>query len=81
MTIANHDGTFTNKVPMFMGTNYTFWKVRMKNYIMSLGTYVWDIMQNGYKHSNLLIDKYNKLEFTYNAKTMNSTLVICLNMS
>lgn len=46
----------------------------MKNYVMYLGVYVWDIMKNGYKKPYLLIDKDDKIEFTYNAKVMNKIL-------
>jgi len=41
---------------------------------MYLGVYVWDIMKNGYEKPYLLIDKDDKLAFSYNPKAMNKIL-------
>lgn len=46
----------------------------MRTYIMSLGEYVLDVVQNDYKNPNVLVDRDDKLEFTYNAKEMNEIL-------
>jgi hypothetical protein len=35
--MSSHEGNSTNKAPLFNGTNFTFWKVRMRTYIMDLG--------------------------------------------
>lgn len=35
------EGSSTNKYPLFIGTNFAFWKIRMKAYLMSLGIEVW----------------------------------------
>jgi hypothetical protein len=35
--MTSHEGTSTNKAPFFNGTNVSFWKVRMRTYIMALG--------------------------------------------
>jgi hypothetical protein len=34
--MSSHEGNSTNKAPMFNGTNFAFWKVRMRTYIMAL---------------------------------------------
>ena len=39
----------SSKVPMFEGNDYTFWSIRMKNYLMSLGPDVWTFVSEGYK--------------------------------
>lgn len=41
--MENQEGGFDNREPMFNGTIYVFWKVRMKTYIHSLGADVWDV--------------------------------------
>jgi hypothetical protein len=46
--MTSHEGTSTNKPHMFDGTNFSFWKVRMRTYIMDLGVDVWDVVETGY---------------------------------
>jgi hypothetical protein len=46
--MTSHEGTSTNKAPLFNGTNFAFWKVRMRTYIMALGADVWDVVETGY---------------------------------
>jgi hypothetical protein len=72
--MSSHEGNSTNKAPLFNGTNFTFWKVRMRTYIMALGVDVWDVVETGYVNPVVLANKDNKLEFSFNAKAMNSIL-------
>jgi hypothetical protein len=72
MTI--YEGTSTIKLPMFDGTNFSFWKVRMRTYIMALGADVWDVVEIGYVKPIVLTSKDDKLEFSFNAKEMNAIL-------
>jgi hypothetical protein len=69
-----HETTSTNKAPMFNGTNFAFWKVRMRTYIMALGADVWDVVETGYVKLVVLANKDDKLEFSFNAKAMNAIL-------
>jgi hypothetical protein len=57
--------------PMFNGTNFGFWKVRMRTYIMALGADVRDVVETGYVKPFVLANKDDKLEFSFNAKAMN----------
>ena len=43
--MANKEGGYTNREPMFNGMNYVFWKVRMKTYVQSLCANVWDAVE------------------------------------
>ena len=72
--MKSHEGTSTNKAPLFNGTNFSFWKVRMRTYIMALGVDVWDVVETGYVKPVVLASKGNKLEFNFNAKAMNAIL-------
>jgi hypothetical protein len=72
--MTSHEGTSTNNPPLFDGTNFVFWKVRMRTYIMALGVDVWDVVETGYKNPVVLVSKDDKLEFSFNAKEMNSIL-------
>jgi hypothetical protein len=69
-----HEGTSTNTPPLFDGTNFSFLKVRMRTYIMDLGVDVWDVIETGYTKHVVLDSKYDKLEFSFNAKAMNGSL-------
>ena len=71
--MASQDGS-TNKAPIFDGTNFSFWKVRMRTYLMSLGADVWEVVETGYAKLVRLASKDDKLEFTFNAKAMNTIL-------
>jgi hypothetical protein len=70
--MSSHEGNSTNKAPLFNGTNFSFWKVRMRTYIMSLGADVWDVVDIGYVKPVVLANKDEKLEFSFNTKAMNS---------
>jgi hypothetical protein len=70
--MSSHEGNSTNKAPLFNGTNFSFWKVRMRTYIMSLGADVWDVVDIGYVKPVVLANKDDKLEFSFNTKAMNS---------
>jgi hypothetical protein len=72
--MTSHEGTSTNKPPLFDGTNFSFWKVRMRTYIMALGVDVWDVVETGYTKPVVLASKDDKLEFSFNAKAMNAIL-------
>ena len=71
--MTSHEGTSTNKAPLFNGTNFA-WKVRMRTYIMALRAYVWDVVETGYVKSVVLANKDDKLEFSFNAKVMNAIM-------
>ena len=34
----------SSKIPMFEGDDYVFWSIKMKNYLMSIGPYVWALV-------------------------------------
>ena len=36
------------RVPIFDGEDHVFWKIRMKNYMMSIGLEVWALVEEGY---------------------------------
>jgi hypothetical protein len=72
--MTSHEGSSTNRVPLFDGTNFAFWKIRMRTYLMSLGVDVWDVVEIGYVHPVVLASKHDKMEFRFNAKAMNAIL-------
>ena len=72
--MTSYEGTSSQKVPLFDGTNFAFWKVRMRTYIMPLGVDVWDVVEIGYVNPIVLASRHDKLEFNFNAKAMNAIL-------
>lgn len=62
----------SNRAPLFYGTNYTFWSLRMKTYLSALGYDIWKYMEDGYTiHMTHLMDKYAKRESKNNSKSLN----------
>jgi len=43
--MTSHEGTSVTRPPLFDGTNFAFWKVRMRTYLMALGADVWDVVE------------------------------------
>jgi hypothetical protein len=72
--MTSHEGTSVTRPPLFDGTNFAFWKVRMRTYLMALGADVWDVVETGYIKPVVLASKDDKLEFSFNAKGMNAIL-------
>ena len=44
----NHLATMASlgKIPVFTGEDYAYWKVRMRAFLQSMGTEVWEITKN-----------------------------------
>jgi hypothetical protein len=55
--MTSHEGTLANKPPLLDGTIFSFWKVRMRTYIMALGVDVWDVVEIGYTKPVVLASK------------------------
>ena len=70
-----YEGTSSNKVPLFDGTIFSFWKFRMRTYIMLLGADVWDVVETGYVKRIVLASRDDKMEFIFNDKEMNTILI------
>ena len=65
--MTSHEGTSVTRPPLFDGTNFAFWKVRMRTYLMALRADVWDVVETGYINPVVLASKDDKLEFSFNA--------------
>jgi hypothetical protein len=72
--MTGHEGNSTNNPRMFDGTNFSFWKVRMRTCIIALGVDVLDVVETIYTKLVVLASKDDKLEFKFNAKEMNVIL-------
>jgi hypothetical protein len=72
--MTSDEGTSINKPPLFDGTNFALWKVRMRTYLMDLGADVWDVVETGYIKPVVLASKDDNFEFSFNSKGMNAIL-------
>eukprot|EP00253_Pinus_taeda_P021155 PITA_21155 len=61
--------------PIFDGTNFVYWKVRITAYLQSLGTEVWDIVETRYTFPSATpTDSTGKKQYETNAKAVNTLL-------
>ena len=70
----NLEGHSITCLSMFNGTDYTFWKTRMRIFLISMDFELWNIIENDFQKSSLPMNDWNELEkktFTLNAKAMN----------
>lgn len=73
--MAIGEGLFSNKAPLFDGTNYGFWRIKMQTYLCALGYDIWDSVENGYiTPSTPLIDPEDKKLFGCNSKAKNAIM-------
>eukprot|EP00253_Pinus_taeda_P034669 PITA_34669 len=79
--MSNYEREASIRPPVFDGTNFVYWKVRVTTYLQSLGTKVWDIIDTGYTFpSTTPTDTTGKKLYETNAKAAN-TLLGCLSQS
>eukprot|EP00253_Pinus_taeda_P030268 PITA_30268 len=79
--MRNYEREASIRPPIFDGTNFVYWKVRVTAYLQSLGTEVWDIIETGYTFPSATpTDPVEKMKYETNAKGVN-TLLGCLSQS
>eukprot|EP00253_Pinus_taeda_P007009 PITA_07009 len=79
--MRNYEREASIRPPIFDGTNFVYWKVRVTAYLQYFGTEVWDIIDIGYAFPSATpTDPDEKKMFETNAKDVN-TLLGCLSQS
>jgi len=79
--MSNYERVASTRPPIFYGTNFIYWKVRVTAYLQSLGTELWDIIDTGYSFPSATpTDLAEKKKYETNAKAVN-TLLGCLSQS
>eukprot|EP00253_Pinus_taeda_P016292 PITA_16292 len=79
--MSNYEREASIWPPIFDGTNFVYWKVRVTAYLQSLGTEVWDIIDTGYTFPSATpTNPAKKKKYETNAKVVN-TLLGCLSQS
>eukprot|EP00253_Pinus_taeda_P023325 PITA_23325 len=46
--MSNYEKEASIRPPVFDGSNFVYWKVRITTYLQSIGIEVWDIIETGY---------------------------------
>ena len=70
-----------NAPPYFDGSNYTFWKVRMRAFLCSIDEAVWDAVEIGWirpKAAKSTWDQATLAASNANSKALNAIFVVCL---
>ena len=73
-----------NAPPYFDGSNYAFWKVRMRAYLCSIDESVWDAVEIGWTRPEAAKSTWDKAALAAsNANSKHSMLfsVVCLQMN
>eukprot|EP00253_Pinus_taeda_P031309 PITA_31309 len=79
--MSNYETEASIRPPIFDGTNFNYWKVRVTAYLQSLGTEVWDIIETSYTFPSATpTDAAEKKKYETNAKAVN-TLLGCLSQT
>eukprot|EP00253_Pinus_taeda_P028712 PITA_28712 len=79
--MSNYEKEASIRPPVFDGTNFNYWKVRVTAYLQSLGTEVWNIVETGYAFPSATpTDVDEKKKYETNAKAV-STLLGCISQS
>ena len=71
----HQEGFSPNRAPLFDGTNYAFWSIRIRTYLMEVGFDIWKFLVIGYiVPTTPPIDTNGKKLSECNVKCMNSIL-------
>ena len=73
--MALQEGLSVVRPPFFNGLDYTYWKTRMRVFLISLNLDLWNIVENGFQLPSKPMNEWSDLEkkyFSLNAKAMNA---------
>ena len=73
--MALQEGFSVFRPPFFNGLDYTYWKTRMRVFLISMNLDLWNIIENGFQLPSKPMNEWSDLEkkyFSLNAKAMNA---------
>ena len=71
--MSNYEREASIRPPIFDGTNFVYWKVRVTAYLQSLGIEVWDIIDTGYTFPSVTpTNQAEKKKYETNVKAINN---------
>src|SRR5436853_3509809 len=71
----NGEGQSTQRLPLFDGSNYNYWKCRMRIYLLSFSLEIWNVVDNAYTAPTTTVAQWSNDEkklVQTNAKAMNA---------
>src|SRR5436853_250671 len=71
---VNGEGQFTQRPPLFHGSNDNYWKCRLRIYLLSLSLEIWQIVENAYTAPATPVE-----ELSTNDKRMVQTNAMAMN--
>ena len=67
-----------NTPPYFDGSNYAFWKVRMRSFLCAINEMVWDSVENGYVRPTTTKSEWDKAALALaNANSKANNAIFC----
>ena len=73
--MSNYKKEASIRPPIFDGSNFVYWKMRIIAYLQSLGTEIWNIVEAGYTFPSVTpTDTAGKKQYETNAKVVNTLL-------
>ena len=66
-----------NAQPFFDGSNYAFWKVRMRAFLCAIDESVWDSIENGYVKPTTAKSEWDKATLAANANSKAINTIFC----
>jgi len=73
--MSSKEAVFFVKPHLFNGTNFVFWKVGMREFLQTLGSNVWVIVEGGYQYlASITKNTTWKKQYETNAKVVNAIL-------
>ena len=72
-----------NATPFFDGSNYAFWKVRMRAFLCSIDESVWDVVEDGWTRPKAAKSTWDKAALTAanaNRKALNAIRILFLHL-
>ena len=69
------EGLTIFRPPLFNGLDYTYWKTRMRVFLISMNLDLWNIVENSFQLPSKPMNEWSDLEkkyFSLNAKAMNA---------
>ena len=70
-----------NAPPYFDGSNYAFWKVRMRAFLCSIDEAIWDAVDLGWTRPEAAKSTWDKVALAVanaNSKTLNAIFLWCI---
>jgi len=73
--MSNQEGVYSNKPPLFNGTIFMLWRVKIRSYSQALSVNVWEIFEGGYQYlASIPTKDVGNKWYGNNAKVVNAIL-------